>query len=115
MDQVVERNAENVVGTRMRVGLDLNQRFGRHQSKQVAGTPVTEPAGLRPQDGNRRFGDGFVGGLLYGLLRGWPTERAMQFGWASGAYAAGSLTDYASPADEAAVWSIWQGNARVVR
>jgi 2-dehydro-3-deoxygluconokinase len=60
-------------------------------------------------------GDGFVGGLLYGLLRGWSIEDATHFGWASGAYAVTCLTDYATPADEAAVWSIWEGNARVVR
>ena len=60
-------------------------------------------------------GDGFVGGLLYGLLKGWDAERAMQFGWASGAMAATMLTDYALPADEEQVWSIWQGNARVKR
>ncbi len=60
-------------------------------------------------------GDGFVGGLLYGLLRGWSIEDATHFGWASGAYAVTCLTDYASPADEAAIWSIWEGNARVVR
>lgn len=60
-------------------------------------------------------GDGFVGGLLYGLLRGWSVEDATHFGWASGAYAATCLTDYATPADEGAIWSIWEGNARVVR
>ena len=60
-------------------------------------------------------GDGFVGGLIYGLLRGWTPERSMQFGWASGAMAAASLYDYAQPADEDQVWSIWQGNARVQR
>ena len=60
-------------------------------------------------------GDGFVGGLLYGLLRGWSLDDAAHFGWASGAYAATCLTDYATPADEAAIWSIWEGNARVVR
>ncbi len=60
-------------------------------------------------------GDGSVGGLLYGILRGWGAERAMQFGWATGALAAASWTDYALPADEDQVWSIWQGNARVQR
>ncbi len=60
-------------------------------------------------------GDGFVGGLLYGILRGWDAERAMQFGWATGAMAATMVTDYALPADEAQVWSIWNGNARVQR
>jgi len=60
-------------------------------------------------------GDGFVGGLLYGILRGWDTERCTQFGWASGALVATSLSDYAQPADEEQIWSIWQGNARVKR
>lgn len=60
-------------------------------------------------------GDGFVGGLLYGVLKGWDAERAMQFGWASGALAATMVTDYALPADEDQVWSIWSGNARVKR
>jgi len=60
-------------------------------------------------------GDGFVGGMLYGILRGWEPEKCLQFGWASGALAATFLTDYAVPADEDQVWSIWAGNARVVR
>ena len=60
-------------------------------------------------------GDGFVGGLLYGLLRGWDVEKCAQFGWASGAMAATLQTDYATPADEAQIWSIWNGNARVKR
>lgn len=60
-------------------------------------------------------GDGFVGGLLYGIIRDWEPEKCMQFGWATGALAATSLTDYAAPADEEQVWSIWKGNARVKR
>ena len=60
-------------------------------------------------------GDGFVGGLLYGILKGWPPEKWLQFGWASGALATTLLTDYAQPADEEQVWSIWKGNARVKR
>lgn len=60
-------------------------------------------------------GDGFVGGLLYGLLKGWDGEKSTQFGWATGAMAATLLTDYAQPADEDQVWSIWSGNARVQR
>ena len=60
-------------------------------------------------------GDGFVGGLLYGILNGWDGERCAQFGWASGALATTFLTDYGQPADEEQIWSIWQGNARVKR
>jgi 2-dehydro-3-deoxygluconokinase len=60
-------------------------------------------------------GDGFVGGMLYGILKNWEPEKWPQFGWASGAMAATFLTDYAQPADEEMVWSIWKGNARVKR
>ena len=60
-------------------------------------------------------GDGFVGGLLYGVLRGWPAEKCTHFGWATGALAATMNTDYGQPADEEQVWSIWEGNARVKR
>jgi 2-dehydro-3-deoxygluconokinase len=60
-------------------------------------------------------GDGFVGGMLYAILKGWEPEKWLQFGWASGALATTLLTDYAQPADEEQVWSIWKGNARVRR
>lgn len=60
-------------------------------------------------------GDGFSGGLLYGVLSGWEPEKWLQFGWASGVLAASSLNDYAEPADEKQVWDIYKGNARVQR
>lgn len=60
-------------------------------------------------------GDGFVGGMLYAILKGWDPEKWAQFGWASGALATTFLTDYAQPADEEMIWSIWGGNARVKR
>ena len=60
-------------------------------------------------------GDGFVGGLLYGILKEWEPEKWIRFGWASGALATTFLTDYAQPADEEMIWSIWKGNARVRR
>lgn len=60
-------------------------------------------------------GDGFTGGLLYGILKGWEPAKWLQFGWACGALAAGSLNDYAEPADEAQVWAVYEGNARVQR
>ncbi len=60
-------------------------------------------------------GDGFVGGFLYAILKGWEEEKWIQFGWATGALATTHLTDYAQPADEEQVWSIWSGNARVKR
>jgi 2-dehydro-3-deoxygluconokinase len=60
-------------------------------------------------------GDGFVGGMLYAILKGWEPEKWIQFGWASGALATTMLTDYAQPADEDQIWAIWKGNARVQR
>ena len=60
-------------------------------------------------------GDGFVGGMLYAILKGWEPEKWAQFGWATGALATTLLTDYGQPADEEQVWSIWAGNARVKR
>ncbi len=60
-------------------------------------------------------GDGFVGGMLYAILRGWEPEKWVQFGWATGALVTTLLTDYAQPADEEQIWSIWEGNARVRR
>lgn len=60
-------------------------------------------------------GDGFSGGLLYGILSGWEPEKWLQFGWACGVLAASSLNDYAEPTDEKQVWDIYAGNARVQR
>ncbi len=59
-------------------------------------------------------GDGFVGGLLYALLKGWPEpEKWIEFGWKAGALAATMLTDYAQPADEQQVWKA--GSPKVER
>ncbi len=60
-------------------------------------------------------GDGFVGGMLYAILRGWEPEKWVQFGWANGALTTTLYTDYSIPADEEQVWSVWKGNARVKR
>jgi 2-dehydro-3-deoxygluconokinase len=60
-------------------------------------------------------GDGFVGGLLYAILKNWSPEEWIRFGWACGALATTLLTDYVQPADEEQIWSIWEGNARVRR
>ena len=75
---------------------------------------IVEPREIRVLD-RIGGGDGFVGGLLYGILKGWESEKWVQFGWATGALATTFLTDYAQPADEEQVWSIWGGNARVKR
>jgi len=60
-------------------------------------------------------GDGFSGGLLYGILTGMEPEKATQFAWASGVLATTVLDDYATPADEDMVWDVYYGNARVKR
>ena len=60
-------------------------------------------------------GDGFTGGVLYGVVSGKPKEDWIKLGWASGALAAGSLNDWAEPADEKQLRDIYKGNARVQR
>lgn len=75
---------------------------------------VEEPREIQVMD-RIGGGDGFSGGLLYGVLNGWEPEKCLQFGWASGVLAASSLNDYAEPADEKQVWDIYKGNARVQR
>lgn len=60
-------------------------------------------------------GDGFVGGMLYSVLRGFEPSKWSQFAWATGALAATLETDYAQPINEGQVWSIFEGNARVKR
>jgi 2-dehydro-3-deoxygluconokinase len=60
-------------------------------------------------------GDGFVGGLLYGVLKNFSPVDQINFAWATGAMATTFMTDYAQPADEEQVWSIAKGNARVKR
>ena len=60
-------------------------------------------------------GDGFVGGLLYAILKGWEPEKWPQFAWATGALVVTVPEDYGQPVDEAQVWSIYKGNARVKR
>ncbi len=60
-------------------------------------------------------GDAFVGGMLYGMLKGMPAEDCLRFGWATGALTVTMLNDYLLPADEEQVWNAWHGNARVKR
>jgi len=60
-------------------------------------------------------GDGFVGGMLYAILKGWDAEKWIRFGWANGALAATMMTDYSQPVDEDEIWDVWFGNARVKR
>lgn len=75
---------------------------------------VAEPRDIQVLD-RIGGGDGFVGGLLYSLLNGWDGQKCVQFAWATGAMAVTMVEDYAYPVDENQVWSVWQGNARVMR
>lgn len=60
-------------------------------------------------------GDGFVGGMLYGIANEWSPEDCLRFGWATGAMATTMIEDYAMPVDEEQVWQVYAGNARVKR
>ncbi len=60
-------------------------------------------------------GDAFVGGLLYGAVKGWEAEKCAEFGWACGAYVATLADDFGLPFDEKQIWDVWKGNARVQR
>ena len=60
-------------------------------------------------------GDGFTGGLLYAIIEKKDEADWIKYGWAAGAMAAGSLNDYAEPADEKQLLAMYAGNARVQR
>lgn len=75
---------------------------------------IVEPREIRVLD-RIGGGDGFVGGLLYAILKEWEPEKWIQFGWATGALVTTVITDCGQPADEEQIWSIWKGNARVKR
>lgn len=104
----------SVYGTTLRQVISTNQHLWG--AIMLAGDTwhIAEPREIYVLD-RIGGGDGFVGGMLYGVLRGWESEKWLQFGWACGAMATTFLTDYAIPADEEQVWSIWKGNARVKR
>ena len=75
---------------------------------------VVEPRSIQVLD-RIGGGDGFVGGMLYGLLKGFSLEKCAHFAWASGAYVTTVVEDFGLPADEDVIWSIYEGNARVKR
>ena len=104
----------SVYGTTLREVEDANtHRWGAIMA-EGANWYVVEPREIGVMD-RIGGGDGFVGGLLYAILKGWEPQKWVQFGWACGALATTMLTDYAQPADEDQVWSVWSGNARVKR
>jgi 2-dehydro-3-deoxygluconokinase len=104
----------SVFATTLREVVSVNEHLWGAIMLEGENWHVVEPRTIRVLD-RIGGGDGFVGGMLYGILKGWEPEKWPQFGWATGAMATTFLTDYAQPADEEQVWSIWGGNARVKR
>jgi len=104
----------SVFTTTLREVIDANKHIWGAVMHEGGNWHIAEPREISVLD-RIGGGDGFVGGLLYGILKGWEPAKWLQFGWASGALAVTMLTDYAQPVDEEQVWSIWRGNARVRR
>lgn len=104
----------SVYGTTLRQVISANEHLWGSIMLYGEEWNVIEPRPIRVLD-RIGGGDGFVGGMLYGILKGLTPEKCNQFGWAAGALATTMLTDYALPADEEQVWSIYEGNARVKR
>ncbi len=113
--QVVEKYPNvQICATTLRQAISANEHLwgailwqdGRWHLEEPRPIPVLDRIG---------GGDGFSGGLLYGVLMGWEAEKCLAFGWACGVLAASSLNDYAEPADEKQVWDVYAGNARVQR
>jgi 2-dehydro-3-deoxygluconokinase len=104
----------SVFATTLRQVISTNEHLWGAIMLEGENWHVVEPREIRVLD-RIGGGDGFVGGLLYAILKGWSPDKWIQFGWATGALATTVMTDYAQPADEEQVWSIWKGNARVRR
>lgn len=104
----------SVFATTLRQVISVNEHLWGAIMLEGDNWHVVEPREIHVLD-RIGGGDGFVGGLLYGILKGWDPEKWVQFGWATGALATTVVTDYGQPADEEQVWSIWKGNARVRR
>ena len=104
----------SVFATTLRQVISTNQHMWGGIIFENGNWHVVEPREIYVYD-RIGGGDGFVSGMLYAILKGWEPEKWIQFGWASGALVTTLETDYAQPADEDQIWSIWQGNARVKR
>ncbi len=104
----------SVFATTLRQVINSNSHFWGAIMLEGESWQVVEPREIHVLD-RIGGGDGFVGGMLYAILKGWTPEKWIRFGWASGALATTLLTDYVQPADEEQVWSVWEGNARVKR
>ena len=104
----------SVYGTTLRQVRSVNEHLWGAVTSFGNEWTVIEPRPIQVLD-RIGGGDGFVSGLLYGIIKGFSPEKCTGFAWASGALATTTLDDYATPADEDMVWSIYQGNARVQR
>ena len=104
----------SVFGNTLREVISVNEHLWGALSLFGDVLTVIEPRPIQILD-RIGGGDGFAGGLLYGIIKGMTPEKATQFAWASGALATTVLEDYACPIDEDVVWNIVKGNARVVR
>jgi len=104
----------SIYGTTLRQVVSVNEHLWGAITSFGDEWTVIEPKPIQILD-RIGGGDGFVGGLLYGVLKGWTPDRCTGFAWGSGALATTTLEDYATPADEEMVWSILKGNARVKR
>ncbi len=104
----------SVFATTLRQVINTNSHLWGAIMSEGENWHVVEPREINVLD-RIGGGDGFVGGMLYAILKEWEPKKWIEFGWASGALATTLLTDYAQPADEEQVWSIWEGNARVKR
>ena len=60
-------------------------------------------------------GDGYLAGMLYGLLKGYDAETCLDLGFAVSALAVSGMQDYAMPASEQQLWQICRGNAQIKR
>ncbi len=103
-----------VFATTLRQVISVNEHLWGAIMLEGGNWHIVEPRQINVLD-RIGGGDGFVGGLLYSILKDWEPEKWIQFAWATGALATTLFTDYAQPADEEQVWSIWEGNARVKR
>jgi len=104
----------SVFATTLREVINANKHMWGAIMSEGKNFHVVEPRPIEVMD-RIGGGDGFVGGMLYGILKGWQPEKWIQFGWANGAYVATLLTDYSTASSEDEIWSIWEGNARVKR
>jgi 2-dehydro-3-deoxygluconokinase len=103
-----------VFATTLREVISVNHHLWGGIISENGNWHVVEPRDIYVYD-RIGGGDGFVSGMLYAILKGWEPEKWIRFGWASGALVATLESDYAQPADEEQIWSIWHGNARVQR